>query len=520
MKKIIVLLFVIFMIGCSDTENKNPVLGKVDGKNIDLNQFKKVLVSDYAFDNLDNVPVDRFKSFFRRFYTSLAFAKEADEKGFFNSGEMKEKIDEKIKELTKKVILYTWWQKEVNSKIKIDDKEYAPFQLRRKVKHILIASMDRQANKKKSPEDVKKITDTVLNELKNGGDFSKLAQKYSDDPGSKRKGGELGWVDQKTPFVPPFKKAALEGEVGKVIGPVKTQFGNHIIFVEKEEKKSLADLKKDKKIDKQLKQRKMQAYMMKKTNELKKQYANEVVLYLDRLKNVKRNEKKNLYEVKGTNSSLTVGDFAKQVGPRLKEFQKNKKQLESFVYKRVEPEYYYLDALRLGIDKDPIIQKRLKPSIVAFKKSLYENSLTSEYRKKVEGEVTEKDMLEFYEKNKNRYKKSLPNFLTKQDFNSKYIKKLKGVSKNKFKTFYKLDAKRKRYMLSQLKNEQKQELWDILKPLGYTPVSAYDEVKKYISQSIVRQKLQGYSANLNSEILKKNKIEFAKPKANKKMKAK
>ncbi|HPS90734.1 MAG TPA: peptidylprolyl isomerase [Methanothrix sp.] len=59
--------------------------------------------------------------------------------------------------------------------------------------------------------------------------FAEMARKYSQCPSGKS-GGDLGWFG-KNRMVPEFEKAAFEGEKGKILGPVKTQFGYHLIKV-------------------------------------------------------------------------------------------------------------------------------------------------------------------------------------------------------------------------------------------------------------------------------------------------
>ncbi len=63
---------------------------------------------------------------------------------------------------------------------------------------------------------------------KAGKDFGALAKQYSQDPGSARNGGDLGWADRSN-FVKPFADALFSMAVGDIRGPVKTQFGYHII---------------------------------------------------------------------------------------------------------------------------------------------------------------------------------------------------------------------------------------------------------------------------------------------------
>ncbi len=61
--------------------------------------------------------------------------------------------------------------------------------------------------------------------------FAILATTHSQDPGSASKGGELGYF-KKGMMVPEFDSAVFNAKVGDIVGPVKTQFGYHIIFVE------------------------------------------------------------------------------------------------------------------------------------------------------------------------------------------------------------------------------------------------------------------------------------------------
>ena len=74
---------------------------------------------------------------------------------------------------------------------------------------------------------LKKAQD-ALAKLKAGGDFAVLAKQYSDDPGSAAQGGQLDYA-AKDAFVAPFADALFGMQVGELKGPVKTQYGYHII---------------------------------------------------------------------------------------------------------------------------------------------------------------------------------------------------------------------------------------------------------------------------------------------------
>lgn len=96
-------------------------------------------------------------------------------------------------------------------------------------RHILVA-VDKNASLDTKSAALKKIK-KVAQEVKAGGDFEELAQKYSDDPGSRNRGGDLGFFSAED-MVPDFAKTAFALNVGQVSDPVLTDFGYHIIKVE------------------------------------------------------------------------------------------------------------------------------------------------------------------------------------------------------------------------------------------------------------------------------------------------
>lgn len=73
-----------------------------------------------------------------------------------------------------------------------------------------------------------KKTRKILERIKVGEDFGKLAALYSDDPGSAKNQGELGWVKRGN-LVPEFEAAAYNLEKDQISNIVQTEYGFHII---------------------------------------------------------------------------------------------------------------------------------------------------------------------------------------------------------------------------------------------------------------------------------------------------
>jgi peptidyl-prolyl cis-trans isomerase D len=97
---------------------------------------------------------------------------------------------------------------------------------KRHAHHILIA-LPAGADAKADAAALAKAQDIVA-QLKAGKDFAELSKKYSADPGSATRGGDLGWADKST-YVPAFADALFAMQPGQISDPVKTQYGYHVI---------------------------------------------------------------------------------------------------------------------------------------------------------------------------------------------------------------------------------------------------------------------------------------------------
>ena len=96
--------------------------------------------------------------------------------------------------------------------------------LKAKIRHLLVPINPSASAKNETMETLLKIKSQIVG----GSSFADLAAEYSMDPGSRKKGGDLGWVKRGS-VVKNFETAAFTLEEGIISNPVETEFGYHII---------------------------------------------------------------------------------------------------------------------------------------------------------------------------------------------------------------------------------------------------------------------------------------------------
>ncbi|HEX4784070.1 MAG TPA: peptidyl-prolyl cis-trans isomerase [Candidatus Sulfotelmatobacter sp.] len=143
-----------------------------------------------------------------------------------------------------------------------------------KVSHILIKTPlpgpDGKVDEKGVAEAQRRAED-LLKQVKNGAKLEDLARKYSEDPGSAKQGGSLGWIG-KGQTVPEFEKTAFSLPKGQISDLVKSSYGFHIIRVDDKQEahmKTLDEVKAE--IEPVLKHQKAQQISQQKADALLKQ---------------------------------------------------------------------------------------------------------------------------------------------------------------------------------------------------------------------------------------------------------
>jgi parvulin-like peptidyl-prolyl isomerase len=164
-------------------------------------------------DDKVNKEIERYK---KQFYggSDARYEKAVEQQGL---------TDDQAREAIKQQLISQALFKKVTGDVKVSDADITQYYnthksqyvqpQTREVRHILVTK--------------KALADSLYQQLKNGGNFAKLAKQYSKDPGSAANGGKL--TVSKGQTVPQFDKAAFSLKTGQISQPVHTQYGYHII---------------------------------------------------------------------------------------------------------------------------------------------------------------------------------------------------------------------------------------------------------------------------------------------------
>ena len=111
--------------------------------------------------------------------------------------------------------------------LKLEDKrgEFVQFEDQWQSRHILL-----MPSAIRTVEETRQQLSDIRDRVLNGEDFGDLASEFSEDPGSAKQGGDLGWLG-KGVLAPEFEETMLNSEIGEISEVFETQFGFHFLEV-------------------------------------------------------------------------------------------------------------------------------------------------------------------------------------------------------------------------------------------------------------------------------------------------
>jgi parvulin-like peptidyl-prolyl isomerase len=234
-----------------DTKDKNSI-ATVDGKEIDHNRFTQAVNRMFAGNKERIKPEQAIYMQTMALEQTIEFTlmKNEAEKKFRVSGkEVDQTIDQIMqanklpnKDALKNALAnmgqnYDTFKSNLKEEIAVaklankikGEVTMTPDDLREvKARHILIVP---RGTDDKSEFEARAKAQDLLKRLSKGESFATLAEKYSDDIGSAKKGGELGYFSTGA-MIPEFEKAAFALKPGQLSDVIKTPYGYHIILVE------------------------------------------------------------------------------------------------------------------------------------------------------------------------------------------------------------------------------------------------------------------------------------------------
>ncbi len=208
----------------------NPVVATVNGTEIRQNDL---VAAEEEAGQLPPMSTDAKKDYLVQFMADMILiTKAAEDKKIGDDATFKRRLDFARKKLLMEGLLAsvaTAASTDAAMKAVYDDAvTKLPAEEEVHARHILFRAA---AGDEKAGKEAEAKAKAVIARLNKGEDFQKVANELTEDPSGKANGGDLGYFT-KEQMVPEFANVAFELAKGKISGPVKTQFGWHVIKTE------------------------------------------------------------------------------------------------------------------------------------------------------------------------------------------------------------------------------------------------------------------------------------------------
>jgi peptidyl-prolyl cis-trans isomerase C len=246
----------------SRAQDKDPVMAKVNG--VEIRQSDLAVAEDEA-GQLPPMSPEAKQDYLVQFMADMILvSKAAEAKKLGDTPEFKRKLTFGRNKLLMEALLTSVGKEALTDaemhKVYDDAVKQMGEEKEVHARHILFRAAAGDEKASKEAEDKVKA---VIARLNKGEDFAKLAGELTEDPSGKANGGDLGFFS-KEQMVPEFSDTAFGLEDGKISGPVKTQFGWHVIKVEEKRVKPQPKFEEVKPQIEQYVTRKAQAEMVQK----------------------------------------------------------------------------------------------------------------------------------------------------------------------------------------------------------------------------------------------------------------
>jgi len=218
-------------------QDKDPLIATVNGTEIHQSDLA---VAEEEAGQLPPMSPDAKKDYLVQFMADMILvSKSAEAKKMGDGADFKRKIAFARNKLLMEQLLQSVGKEaltdEATHKVYDDAVKQLGEQQEVHARHILIRAAPGDDKAGKEAEDKIKA---VIERLKKGEDFAKVASDVTEDPSGKANGGDLGYFS-KEQMVPEFSDTAFKLEKGQISEPVKTQFGWHVIKVEDKRAKAV-----------------------------------------------------------------------------------------------------------------------------------------------------------------------------------------------------------------------------------------------------------------------------------------
>jgi len=216
--------------GALRAQDKDPLVAKVN--DTEIHQSDLVVAEEEA-GQLPPMSPDAKQDYLVQFMADMILVSKAAEAKKLGSGpDFKRKLDFTRNKLLMESLLQLVGKEALTDEAMHKVYEDAVKQMGEEkevhARHILFRAPAGDEKAGKESEDKAKA---VIARLKKGEDFAQVASELTEDPSGKANGGDLGYFS-KEQMVPEFSDVAFGLEPGQISGPVKTQFGWHVIKVE------------------------------------------------------------------------------------------------------------------------------------------------------------------------------------------------------------------------------------------------------------------------------------------------